>query len=66
MFFVSCCYKPLHCSSFTNATGDAKELYLEFGHDTSILVAMAAMNLNKYVSVWICRRPLLKAVLFQR
>ncbi|KAL4067171.1 histidine phosphatase superfamily [Scleroderma yunnanense] len=32
---------------FTNATGDAKELYLEFGHDTSILLALAALNLNK-------------------
>ncbi|KAL4067169.1 histidine phosphatase superfamily [Scleroderma yunnanense] len=32
---------------FTNATGKAEELYLEFGHDLTILVAMAAMNLNK-------------------
>lgn len=32
---------------FTNATGDAQELYLEFGHDISFLVALAAMNLNK-------------------
>jgi len=66
VFAVGCCYKPLFCSSLTNATGDAKELYLEFGHDTTILVAMAAMNLNKYVSVCICGKPLLKAVLFQR
>lgn len=32
---------------FTNATGDAKELYLEFGHDTSILLVLSAMALNK-------------------
>lgn len=32
---------------FTNITGEAEELYLEFGHTLSILVAMAAMNLNK-------------------
>lgn len=32
---------------FTNATGDAKELYLEFGHDTSILLVLSALGLNK-------------------
>ncbi|KAI9571335.1 phosphoglycerate mutase-like protein [Boletus coccyginus] len=31
----------------TNATGDAKPLYLEFGHDSSILMAMSTMGLNK-------------------
>ncbi|KAH7889355.1 phosphoglycerate mutase-like protein [Phlebopus sp. FC_14] len=32
---------------FTNATGDAKSLYLEFGHDTSILLPLSTMGLNK-------------------
>ncbi|KAF8559780.1 phosphoglycerate mutase-like protein [Imleria badia] len=31
----------------TNATGDAKPLYLEFGHDTSILLPLSTMGLNK-------------------
>ncbi|KAH7889343.1 phosphoglycerate mutase-like protein [Phlebopus sp. FC_14] len=31
----------------TNANGDAKELYLEFGHDVSILLILAAMGLNE-------------------
>ncbi|KAG6336402.1 hypothetical protein ID866_2675 [Astraeus odoratus] len=32
---------------FTNATEDAERLYLEFGHDTSILLVLSAMGLNK-------------------
>ncbi|KIJ16939.1 hypothetical protein PAXINDRAFT_168380 [Paxillus involutus ATCC 200175] len=32
---------------FTNATGDAQPLYLEFGHDTSILLPLSTMGLNK-------------------
>ncbi|KAI6045755.1 phosphoglycerate mutase-like protein [Pisolithus marmoratus] len=32
---------------FTNTTGHAKELYLEFGHDTSILLVLSAMVLNR-------------------
>jgi len=32
---------------FTNTTGDAERLYLEFGHDTSILIVLSAMGLNK-------------------
>ncbi|KAF9222916.1 phosphoglycerate mutase-like protein [Gyrodon lividus] len=31
----------------TNSNGDAKELYLEFGHDASILLVLAAMGLNE-------------------
>ncbi|KAF9222883.1 phosphoglycerate mutase-like protein [Gyrodon lividus] len=31
----------------TNAKGDAKELYLEFAHDSNIVVVLAAMGLNK-------------------
>ncbi|KAN0077086.1 Histidine phosphatase superfamily [Tylopilus felleus] len=31
----------------TNVTGDAKPLYLEFGHDTSILLPLSTMGLNK-------------------
>ncbi|KAF9227673.1 phosphoglycerate mutase-like protein [Gyrodon lividus] len=32
---------------FTNTTGDARPLYLEFGHDTSILMPLSTMGLNK-------------------
>ncbi|KAG1756682.1 histidine phosphatase superfamily [Suillus paluster] len=32
---------------FTNASEEAPSLYLEFGHDITILVAMAAMDLNR-------------------
>ncbi|KAG8217723.1 histidine phosphatase superfamily [Butyriboletus roseoflavus] len=35
----------------TNATGDAESLYLEFGHDTSILLPMSTMGLNKLVAI---------------
>jgi len=28
---------------------EAQSLYLEFGHDTTIMMAMAAMELNRYV-----------------
>ncbi|KIJ69292.1 hypothetical protein HYDPIDRAFT_145178 [Hydnomerulius pinastri MD-312] len=35
---------------FTNASGDAKPLYLEFGHDTSILLPLSTMGLNKDTS----------------
>ncbi|KIJ69291.1 hypothetical protein HYDPIDRAFT_80652 [Hydnomerulius pinastri MD-312] len=31
----------------TNSNGDARELYLEFGHDASILFVLAAMGLNE-------------------
>ncbi|KAI6040975.1 phosphoglycerate mutase-like protein, partial [Pisolithus marmoratus] len=34
---------------FSNATGDARQLYLEFGHDVTILLVLSAMNLNKDV-----------------
>ncbi|KAI6106170.1 phosphoglycerate mutase-like protein [Pisolithus croceorrhizus] len=34
---------------FSNTTGDAQELYLEFGHDVTILLVLSAMNLNKDV-----------------
>nr|VWO95905.1 Major glycerophosphoinositol permease GIT3 (GroPCho permease GIT3) (Glycerophosphodiester transporter GIT3) [Ganoderma boninense] len=32
---------------FTNSTGDAKPIYLEFGHDTTIDLAMTALGLAK-------------------
>ncbi|KAL0948620.1 hypothetical protein HGRIS_010429 [Hohenbuehelia grisea] len=32
---------------FSNATGDAKPVYLEFGHDTTIDMALAALGLAK-------------------
>ncbi|KAF7327933.1 Phosphoglycerate mutase-like protein [Mycena kentingensis (nom. inval.)] len=32
---------------FTNATGDAQEMYLEFGHDTTIDMALTALGLAK-------------------
>ena len=35
--------------SLTNATGDAESLYLEFGHETSILMPLSTMGLNKLV-----------------
>ncbi len=31
--------------SFTNSTGDAKSVYLEFGHDTTIDLALTALGL---------------------
>ena len=31
--------------SFTNATGDAQSMYLEFGHDTTIDMALTALGL---------------------
>ncbi|KIJ69293.1 hypothetical protein HYDPIDRAFT_80969 [Hydnomerulius pinastri MD-312] len=34
---------------FTNSSGDAVPLYLEFGHDVTILFAMAALNLTRDV-----------------
>lgn len=34
---------------FTNASGDAAPAYLEFGHDTTIDLALAALGLAKYV-----------------
>ncbi|KAI6040987.1 phosphoglycerate mutase-like protein [Pisolithus marmoratus] len=34
---------------FSNATGDARQLYLEFGHDVTTLLVLSAMNLNKGV-----------------
>ena len=33
--------------SLTNETEDAKPLYLDFGHDITILLAMSAMGLNE-------------------
>jgi acid phosphatase len=42
--------KHTTCDSLANATGDAKPLYLEFGHDTSILLPLSAMGLNKSVA----------------
>lgn len=41
--------KHITRNSFTNATSDAKSLYLEFGHDTSILLPLSTMGLNKSV-----------------
>ncbi|KAJ6520933.1 phosphoglycerate mutase-like protein [Mycena vulgaris] len=32
---------------FTNATGDAQQMYLEFGHDTTIDLALTALGLAK-------------------
>ncbi|KAG2111630.1 phosphoglycerate mutase-like protein [Suillus discolor] len=32
---------------FSNTSGEAQSLYLEFGHDATIMAAMAAMDLNK-------------------
>ena len=32
---------------FTNATGDAKPVYLEFGHDTTIDLALTALGLAR-------------------
>jgi acid phosphatase len=32
---------------FTNATGDAQSMYLEFGHDTTIDLVLAALGLEK-------------------
>ena len=32
---------------FTNATGDAAPIYLEFGHDTTIDMALTALGLIK-------------------
>lgn len=34
---------------FTNATGDARPMYLEFGHDTTIDMALTALGLAKCV-----------------
>ncbi|KAF8844472.1 phosphoglycerate mutase-like protein [Paxillus ammoniavirescens] len=34
---------------FTNSSGDARPLYLEFGHDITILFAMAALDLTRDV-----------------
>lgn len=34
---------------FTNKTGDAEPIYLEFGHDTTIDMALTALGLLKYV-----------------
>ena len=33
--------------SFTNSTGDAKPVYLEFGHDTTIDMALTGLGLAK-------------------
>ncbi|KAG1891093.1 phosphoglycerate mutase-like protein [Suillus subluteus] len=32
---------------FSNTSGEAQSLYLEFGHDATIMAAMAAMDLNR-------------------
>jgi hypothetical protein len=32
---------------------EAQSLYLEFGHDTTIVAAMAAMELNRYIYMFI-------------
>jgi acid phosphatase len=34
---------------FSDTSEEAQSLYLEFGHDTTIMAAMAAMCLNRYV-----------------
>ncbi|KIJ04565.1 hypothetical protein PAXINDRAFT_94569, partial [Paxillus involutus ATCC 200175] len=34
---------------FTNSSGDAQPLYLEFGHDVTIIFAMAALDLTRDV-----------------
>jgi|SRR5882757_371208 len=36
---------------FSNASEEAQSLYLEFGHDSTIITAMAAMDLNRYISI---------------
>lgn len=41
------------CARFSNTSGEAQSLYLEFGHDATIMAAMAAMDLNKYISMFI-------------
>src|SRR5882757_448371 len=36
---------------FSNASEEAQSLYLEFGHDSTIMAIMAAMDLNRYISI---------------
>jgi hypothetical protein len=43
------------CARFSNAGGEVQPLYLEFGHDATIVAAMAAMDLNRYISILIVR-----------
>jgi len=38
---------------FSNTSGEAQSLFLEFGHDATILAAMAAMDLNRYIFILI-------------
>ena len=40
-------YVLIRHHSFTNSTGDAKPLYLEFGHDTTIDMALTGLGLAK-------------------
>jgi hypothetical protein len=42
-------YRWMHLTShrFSNATGDAQQMYLEFGHDTTIDMALTALGLAK-------------------
>ncbi|KAH0827169.1 phosphoglycerate mutase-like protein [Lanmaoa asiatica] len=45
--FLGAFYVKKLIERLTNATGDAESLYLEFGHDTSILLPLSTMGLNK-------------------
>lgn len=38
------------CARFSNIS-EVQSLYLEFGHDATIAAAMAAMDLNRYISM---------------
>lgn len=40
-------HTPTRNISFSNATGDAQPVYLEFGHDTTIDLALSALGLAK-------------------
>ncbi len=45
LFTLFCAYNTF---SFSNDTGDSQAVYLEFGHDTTIDMALAALGLAKY------------------
>lgn len=52
------------CARFSN-TSEVQTLYLEFGHDATIAAAMAAMDLNRYISIHIARASI-SYIHFQR
>jgi hypothetical protein len=46
------------CARFSN-TSEVQTLYLEFGHDATIAAAMAAMDLNRCISIHIAQDSIL-------